>query len=481
MRAAPTRLLCAVALAAAFLPASSATASEVTSNGSTVTYTAAPGESNSLLVSIVEYESLCGAVGAPCLSVWDSGARIRAVSGACQLVQSDPIVGDTAHCSVPASVTANLGDRDDSYWDWDGPSTVDAGTGNDNPIHGGGGDDVLRGGPGADLLEGVEGDDLLDGGPGDDLLDGVPGGWPDESMTHGSDTYVGGGGYDSVTYEERTEDLALSPDGVANDGASGERDDIGTDVMLVVGGHGADVMTGSGGRNVFGGAGGDDALTGAGGDDQLAGGGGADRLTGDDGQDVLGGDDGDDLLVGGAGVDRFYGDDITACIAAACASGRDDIRARDGVREEINCGPGVDTLEHDANDVLYDSVSLSDQCEGALGVPAGAGGGGESGLRITDATVSRRNRIAVRLAAPAAGTAGARAVARVAGARIRVGRATRAVAQAGEVTLTLKPSRAARRALERRKRLKVSVKATFRPQSGDAVRAPARKVTLRAR
>ena len=34
-------------------------------------------------------------------------------------------------------------------------------------------------------------------------------------MTHGTDTYVGGGGYDTVTYEGRTEDLSLSPDGVA--------------------------------------------------------------------------------------------------------------------------------------------------------------------------------------------------------------------------------------------------------------------------
>ena len=66
-------------------------------------------------------------------------------------------------------------------------------------------------------------------------------------MTHGTDTYVGGGGDDTVTYEGRTEDLSLSPDGVADDGAAGEGDDIGTDVMAVGGGHGADTMTGNGG------------------------------------------------------------------------------------------------------------------------------------------------------------------------------------------------------------------------------------------
>src|SRR6185295_3825544 len=103
-----------------------------------------------------------------------------------------------------------------------------------------------------------------------------------EGMTHGTDTYVGGGGYDTVTYEGRTEDLSLSPDGVANDGAAGEHDDIGTDIMAVGGGHGADTMTGNGARNVFGGGEGDDVLTGAGGDDHLVGGSGADKLTGGD-------------------------------------------------------------------------------------------------------------------------------------------------------------------------------------------------------
>ena len=226
MRAAPTRLIGIAALVAALAPASTAAASQVTSDGSTVTFTAAPGENNRLLVSTSAYDTSCGSIGAPCLSVWDGGSHMTSVSGACELASSDPIVGDTAVCSVPTSVTASLGDRDDSYWDWNGPSIVDGGNGNDNPINGAGGDDILRGGIGSDLLEGVDGDDVLDGGPGDDYLDGIPGGYPDESMTHGSDTYVGGGGYDSVTYEERTEDLSLSTDGVANDGAPIEPHDV---------------------------------------------------------------------------------------------------------------------------------------------------------------------------------------------------------------------------------------------------------------
>jgi len=477
MRAAPTRLIGIAALVAALAPASTAAASQVTSDGSTVTFTAAPGENNRLLVTTSAYDTSCGSLGAPCLSVWDGGSHMTAVTGACELASSDPIVGDTAVCSVPTSVTASLGDRDDAYWDWNGPSIVDGGNGNDNPIHGAGGDDILRGGIGSDLLEGVDGDDVLDGGPGDDLLDGVPGGYPNESMTHGSDTYVGGGGYDSVTYEERTEDLALSTDGVANDGAPGERDDIGTDVMEVIGGHGSDVMTGNAGRNVFGGQSGDDTLTGAGGDDQMSGGIGNDRLTGGPGTDVLGGEDGDDMLDGGPDVDRYYGDSVGACIAASCPSGRDDIRARDGAREEINCGPGVDTTELDPVDVVYDSVTLADQCEGVLGTPSGGPASGGSAFKVAAAKVDRRNRIVLRLTVPAPGTV--RAGARAGRSGTRVASRSLTVAKAGAVKLTLTPSRAAKRALRHRKRLKVSVRIAFKPRGGAAATTLTRSVTLR--
>jgi Ca2+-binding RTX toxin-like protein len=470
----PTRLIGLAALAAALTSTSTAAASTISGDGSTVVYTAAPGESNHVLVSEVAYDTSCGAVGAPCLSVWDSGAHISSASGACRLFQVDPIAGDTATCPVPTSVRADLGDHDDAYWDWAGPSIVDAGAGNDNPIVGDGGDDTLRGGIGNDLLEGDEGDDLLDGGAGDDALDGVPGGYPDETTTHGADTYIGGGGLDSVTYEERSEDLTLSPDGVADDGAANEGDDIGTDITVVIGGHGADVMTGNARRNVFGGGDGDDVLTGAAGDDQLDGGSGADRLDGGDGADVLGGEDGDDLLVGGPDVDRFYGDDVSACLATSCPSGRDDIRARDGNREQINCGPGVDVLDVDPVDVLEDSVYLSDQCEGAEGTPAA---GAAARVTLGKTRVDRRNRIHLRVTAPGAGTIRARAGAR----HIRVAHRSLRVRGARTARLTLQPSRAARRALARRARLRVTLRVAFRPRGGRAVSTASGTATLRRR
>jgi hypothetical protein len=400
---------------------------------------------------------------------------MTSVSGACELVSSSEIYGDTAVCTVPTNVVANLGDRDDSYWGWAGSDFVDAGNGNDTPLSGAGGDDTIRGGIGGDELEGWDGDDTLDGGPGDDYLEGIA--YVEEGMTHGTDTYVGGGGYDTVTYEGRTEDLSLSPDGVADDGAAGERDDIGTDIMGVGGGHGADTMTGTGARNVFGGGPGDDVITGGGGDDHLVGATGADNLTGGPGQDLLGGEDGDDTLDGGTGIDRYYGDDVSACIAYSCPSGRDDIKARDGEREEINCGPGTDTLEADPSDVIYDSVTLVDQCEGHTGTPAtpSGAGAGASAFAVTAAKVDRRGRIVVRLTAPGKGKATVRARSR----RIAVGSASRRVSRAGKVTLLVAPSRAAKRALRSRGRLAVTLNVAFEPAGGGTAGRQVKRVTLR--
>ena len=223
-----------------------------------------------MLVSRVAYDTSCGSIGAPCLSVCDSRARMTSVSGACELVSSDPIDGDTAVCSVPTAVVANLGDRDDATgagtartWSTAAPATT---TRSPAPAA------TTRSAAGSAATSSRAGTATTCSTAARATTTSRASPYVEEGMTHGTDTYVGGGGYDTVTYEGRTEDLSLSPDGVANDGAAGEHDDIGTDVMAVGGGHGADTMTGNGARNVFGGGEGDDVLTGAGGDDHLVGG-----------------------------------------------------------------------------------------------------------------------------------------------------------------------------------------------------------------
>ena len=70
--------------------------------------------------------------------------------------------------------------------------------------------------------------------------------------TSGADTYIGGGGADSLTYERRSEDLSRSSYGEADDGAPGEHDNIGTDITAITAGNGNDTLTGNSGRNIIG-------------------------------------------------------------------------------------------------------------------------------------------------------------------------------------------------------------------------------------
>ena len=83
---------------------------------------------------------------------------------------------------------------------------------------------------------------------------------------------------------------------------------------------------------------GSDRLDGRGGDDCLVGGTGNDRLRGGAGDDSLSGGAGRDLLGGGAGADWLNGGRHRDVLAGG--AGNDRIRANDGVREAVDCGPG---------------------------------------------------------------------------------------------------------------------------------------------
>jgi hypothetical protein len=83
---------------------------------------------------------------------------------------------------------------------------------------------------------------------------------------------------------------------------------------------------------------GSDRLDGRSGDDCLVGGAGDDRLRGAAGDDSLSGGAGRDVLRGGAGTDRLNGGRHRDLLAGG--AGNDRIRATDGVRETVDCGPG---------------------------------------------------------------------------------------------------------------------------------------------
>ena len=92
-------------------------------------------------------------------------------------------------------------------------------------------------------------------------------------------------------------------------------------------------------------------IVGTKGNDVLDGRGGRDKLIGEGGRDVLIGGGGKDDLHGDGGRDSFNirdGEPVRA-------NGRDRIYARDGHRDEINCGAGRDLAVVDkAEDGVYD-------------------------------------------------------------------------------------------------------------------------------
>jgi hypothetical protein len=197
----------------------------------------------------------------------------------------------------------------------------------------------------------------LDLGPGDDGVLVTGGGWSvgggdgadaiqdDQAYPHA--TWDGGPGPDrasgqgvDVTYAGRTVGVHVTPDNVADDGAPGEGDDVGTDVGMITGGDGPDVLRAAGGL-VDGGAG----------DDTILGGPATQRppwLRGGDGNDTILGDSSDEVLQGGPGDDRLDG-----------GAGNDS----------LDPGPGADHSAGGADDdsVAYDSDGAPDVYSGGPG------------------------------------------------------------------------------------------------------------------
>ena len=159
---------------------------------------------------------------------------------------------------------------------------------------------------GNDDLSGGAAFDILDGGDGNDLLTPYSFG----------DTVAGGPGVDTVRYSGYAAAIVVTLDGVANDGDADDDQNVAADVENATGGSGDDDLSGNAAANV---------LRGGEGGDTLQGGGGADQLFGEGGNDVL--------------------------------------RARDGVADAIDCGPGQDSVTADVADVVdvdCESVTLPD-------------------------------------------------------------------------------------------------------------------------
>ena len=477
---------CAFALLGSLAVASAASASRLSydPDGSLV-YTAVTGETNSGIVDVSPYTTTCSPVAPPCIHIIDWGAFIDMNSLPVGCAAANQTVGwpqwGEAACPVPPRLRVDLGDMNDNWTDWNGPSVIDAGPGNDNPIYGAGGDDTIHGGSGNDVLIGGTGNDAIDGGLGDDDFEGIPGEalFGGNPPSQGTDRYVGGGGSDAVIYTGRAENLSLSLDGAANDGAPGENDNIAPDVTTVLGGTGDDVITGNDYANALSGDSGNDVIAGGDGDDRLFGGPGSDRLDAGSGQDYLEGDDGNDVLTGGPDVDTFYGED-PLCASNGC-TGRDQIFSRDGNAEFLACGPGIDAAQVDATDQVRNWAATDDQCENVdAGAPRGGGGGGPAGgaLRVLAIAAHPTGKIVVRILLPGPGVLSLRGLARSGGRTMTVGRIARRVTAAGPLVVALPVGAAARRALRAHHRLKVTIKITFAPSGRGPAVSVSRTVVL---
>lgn len=133
--------------------------------------------------------------------------------------------------------------------------------------------------------------------------------YPDPGADGADTVSCGGGNDDTLDYTARIDGVAVSmQDGLANDGAAGEGDDVGADdankCEWLYSGLGDDVLTGNGAYNDIRAAQGDDEIHGGGGNDRFRGGSGDDLEFGDEGNDKLDGNDGFDTLNGGPGTDR---------------------------------------------------------------------------------------------------------------------------------------------------------------------------------
>ncbi|HEX8206313.1 MAG TPA: calcium-binding protein [Solirubrobacteraceae bacterium] len=217
------------------------------------------------------------------------------------------------------------------YYGADGEDDITGGDDTTDGLSGGPGDDVIRGLGEQDDLHGDEDDDTLFGGEGPDTLLGGPGdddefgeeGFdefhqasffvPEDQRAgpNGADDLHGGPDDDIVLYGDqnndfpepftgRTAGVRVDLDDAADDGGTGEGDNVHSDVEVAFGGLGPDTFVGNAGFNAFAGLHGDDLF-------EIRGG-GADSVLCGEGGDVVRADDEDTADGDCEIVDRGGGD-----------------------------------------------------------------------------------------------------------------------------------------------------------------------------
>lgn len=210
-------------------------------------------------------------------------------------------------------------------------------------------------------------------GPGDDRVSlgqgatFVAGATPD-----GADTIVvnDGAGEVKADYAGRTTAVSLTIDGEANDGGTGEGDDLDFGITSLTSGAGNDTLAGSTAADV---------LTGGSGADRILGRGGNDRLTAGPGADTLYGGSGNDVLLGQADADKLYGADGDDVL-------RGDDRNGPFGNDFLDGGNGDDDLfGYGGNDLFGEGSAAngSDLIAGGSGTDTASYAARSAGLRLS--------------------------------------------------------------------------------------------------
>jgi Ca2+-binding RTX toxin-like protein len=239
-------------------------------------------------------------------------------------------------------------------------------------VEGGGGNDSLTGSDQRNDLYGLAGDDALEGLLGPDLMEG-------------------GDGEDTVSYASRSGNITVTNDGTAaNDGETGEGDNVGPDVENLTGGSGNDRLTTV-------------DVAGVGVVNELRGGPGNDRLDGGRGSDDIFGGSENDVVVytgrpaaetvvfqadgsrnDGTGVVDVKVDDLSCAVQSTIVSAERDLIAEDieGVEggQERNVliatsTAGADFVGGDGPDILV-GAQRADLLQGGAGDDVICGGAG---------------------------------------------------------------------------------------------------------
>lgn len=482
----------AAVCAATLLPAAASAKSNIAYIGDTIVVTADPGERNTIVLSGEDADRI---------GIGDSTEGEAFPADRCTQISSEY----AAQCELPAKIRVNLGDGDDTAFVFhnapkipieilggsgadelkggsETPSTLDGGTGADQ-IESQDASDVLRGGDGPDTLLGGGGNDQLYGEGDTDILK------PDSGASPlGADLVDGGAGNDmaedwwSASPSERMLQTTITVDGVANDGRPGEGDNVisvetirsfaaGSFTTSDADDHvelyaatdqGPSTASTLGGNDVVIAGNGSQTLDGGAGNDRLEGGFGSDTITGGPGKDTISGD--------------FTGSQCGVFQSCTIPHGDDVITARDGEVDTIDCGVGNDKAIVDAVDVVSNCETVvRDGNAGGNGAGTGnggaggsSGGGGSNGagtgagsgpVRLAETTklkTALTRGVKVKLTGLKPGKR-APVKARIGGKVVASGSAK--ASSAGDATVTLRFTKAAKRQLAGKKTVTLEVSA----------------------